>query len=167
MNTLKYVIALAVIALAVFAMSSKTAAIAENNVREEPVEIQPSFKERLVQADLPTRQKLILEKVNEYAARHGANAKEMYDTIAKCENKALNPNQQSGHRYDFSSPKRNIVKGEQERSYGLAMIHLPDHPTISHENATDPEFALEWMAKEFADGRESQWTCHTKLFGAY
>jgi hypothetical protein len=109
----------------------------------------------------------VLEKVNEYATRHGANAKEMYDTIAKCENKALNPNQQSGHRYDFNSPKRDIVKGDQERSYGLAMIHLPDHPTITLENATDPEFALEWMAKEFAAGRESQWTCHTKLFGAY
>lgn len=166
MKTTKTLIAFAITTLAMFTYTMGTAAVASAPVEEKPVEIQLSFKQRLVQSDLPTRQKLILEKVNILAAQHGANAKEMYDTIAKCENKALNPDQQSGHTYDFNSEKRGIVKGEREKSFGLAMIHLPDHPTISKEQATDPEFSLDWMAQEFAKGRESQWTCHKILFGA-
>ena len=77
-----------------------------------------------------------------------------------CENQSWNPTQQSNIRYAFSDPKRGIVKGERERSYGLAMVHLPDHPDISYEEAIDPVFALTYMADEFAAGRASQWYCY-------
>ncbi len=40
--------------------------------------------------------------------------------------------------------------GSQEQSFGLAQIHLPDHPEISKEQALDPEFALDFMAQKFA-----------------
>ena len=98
-----------------------------------------------------------------YAELHGANSEEMIATI-DCENAAWDPSQQSLLEYNFSSQERMITKGEQERSYGLAMIHIPDHPTISIDMAKDPHFALDWMAKEFASGREWQWTCYRKLF---
>ena len=77
-----------------------------------------------------------------------------------CENPAWNPKQQSNIHYDFTDPKRGIVKGDRERSFGLSMIHLPDHPDISYEEATDPVFALTYMADEFAAGRASQWYCY-------
>ena len=158
MTTLKI---LAVFGIAVSIFSSSTTSVAQ-----APGPSPKTFKEQLVEASIETRRELVKEKINEVAEKYGANASEMYATIARCENKELDPNQQSGHRYNFNAPKRGIVKGEQEQSFGLAMIHLPDHPDISKTEATDPEFALDWMAQEFAKGREQQWTCHTLLFGA-
>lgn len=158
MNTLK-ILAVFVIVVSMFSTST-------NSVAQAPSPEPKQFKEALLEADIATRRELVREKIDELAAKYGANASEMYATIARCENKELDPDQQSGHRYNFESPKRGIVKGEQEQSFGLAMIHLPDHPDISKSEATDPEFALDWMAQEFAKGREKQWTCHTLLFGA-
>ena len=158
MTTLKI---LAVLGIAVSMFSSSTMSVAQ-----APGPAPKQFKEVLLEADIATRRELVKEKIDELATKYGANSEEMYATIARCENKELDPNKQSGHRYNFESPKRGIVKGEQEQSFGLAMIHLPDHPDISKSEATDPEFALDWMAQEFAKGREKQWTCHTLLFGA-
>jgi hypothetical protein len=80
--------------------------------------------------------------------------------VLNCENDAWNPTRQSELHYKFSDARRGIVYGEQERSYGLAMIHLPDHPEISYEQATDGEWALRWMANEWKEGRASQWSCY-------
>lgn len=51
--------------------------------------------------------------------------------------------------------------GVREESYGLAQIYLPVHPDISLEQATDPEFAVEFMAKNWAQ-HSSWWMCYTK-----
>lgn len=163
MKIFKFLIVFVLITLAIFAIPPKTTATNENNLKYEPVEIKQTFKDKLVQADLPTRHKLILEKIKEYTEKKGVNPKEVFNTI-KCENRELNTNIQSNLKYNFNSKKRNISKGERERSYGLAMIHLPDHPNISKEQATDPEFALIWMVEEFANNRKSQWTCYKKLY---
>lgn len=66
---------------------------------------------------------------------------------------------QSKHLYSFSDPRRSIVKGERERSYGLVQIHLPDHPNVTLEQATDPEFAVDFLAKNIAQGRLGMWSC--------
>ena len=38
------------------------------------------------------------------------------------------------------------TRGVRERSYGVAQIHLPSHPSITKEQALDIEFAIKWMS---------------------
>lgn len=124
---------------------------------------EPSLKEKMVQGDATTRAEIVESLVKAKAEQYHVSAYEMLTTI-QCENKSLDPNKQSGHRYKFNSPKRGIVLGEQERSFGLVMIHLPDHPTVSLEQATDPTFAIDFMAKKFAEGDKGAWTCWRNHF---
>jgi len=55
------------------------------------------------------------------------------------------------------------LRGKREQSYGIAQIHLPAHPHITLEQALDPLWSIEWMAEQFAEGRENMWTCHKLL----
>lgn len=119
---------------------------------------EPSLKEKMLQGDATVRAQIVESLVKAKAEQYHVSAYEMLTTI-RCENKSLDPNKQSGHRYNFNSPKRGIVLGEQEKSFGLVMIHLPDHPTVSLEQATDPVFAIDFMAKKFAEGDKRAWTC--------
>lgn len=53
---------------------------------------------------------------------------------------------------------------EVEESYGLVQINLKAHPHITKEQATDPEFAIDFMAKNLAKGREEMWyNCYQKI----
>ena len=54
---------------------------------------------------------------------------------------------QSKYVYTYSNPKRGIYKGQRERSFGACQIHLPDHPEISKEEAEDPVFCTDFLAK--------------------
>lgn len=51
----------------------------------------------------------------------------------------------------------------REDSWGVAQIHLPSHPEITREQAQDPEWALDWAAREFKEGRATKWTEYRKL----
>lgn len=53
--------------------------------------------------------------------------------------------------------------GDGGTSFGLSQIHLPAHPEITKEQAFNPEFAVEFMAKEMSAGRAWKWTCF-KMF---
>lgn len=92
------------------------------------------------------------------AAEYGVSGSEMVRVI-DCENRDWNPKVQSGLKY---KPGNRWVfpAGEREHSYGLVMIHLPDHPGITYEQATNAEWSLRWMAHEFKKGRQGQWTCY-------
>jgi len=70
---------------------------------------------------------------------------------------------QSNLKYEFSDPSRGIYLGEQEKSYGIAMIHLPDNPAITKEQALDPIFAIEFITSEFSKGNQWKWTCARNL----
>lgn len=54
-------------------------------------------------------------------------------------------------------------KGQQEESYGLAQIHMPDHPEISRLQAEDPIFSVNYMALQMSRGNYSMWSCFTLL----
>lgn len=54
--------------------------------------------------------------------------------------------------------------GDGGNSYGLSQIHLPSHPTITKEQATDPYFATVFMAENISKGRGSMWTCWRRLY---
>ena len=101
----------------------------------------------------------VQDKIARYAEQYGLNYTKFYDTI-KCENRRLDPSKQSDIIYNFSDPRRNIVVGTRERSYGLVMIHLPDHPDVTEEQAKDPDFALNWMAQQWVKNNQSWWTCY-------
>lgn len=49
--------------------------------------------------------------------------------------------------------------GDNGKSFGIAQIHLPSHPEITKEQALDPAFAIEYLAKEISEGNGGQWSC--------
>lgn len=101
----------------------------------------------------------IHDQIKQIGAYHGLNG-EMFYNLVKCENVELDPNAQSELKYTFSDTKRGIIKGQVERSYGLAQIHAPDHPEITFEQMTSAEWSLNWMANEIKQGRSWKWkTC--------
>lgn len=99
----------------------------------------------------------IATKISHYAAKYGVSA-ELMRAIISCETAGtFDPKIQSAATYTYSRPNVGIVKGERERSFGLAQIHLPDNPRISLAQATDPDFALNFMASELAAGNTWRW----------
>ncbi len=100
----------------------------------------------------------ITELINKYADQYGVSRTLMYNII-ECETAhTFDPNIQSGLKYKFSDSKRGIVIGQQEQSYGLAQIHLPDHPQVTIEQAKDPVFAIKFMAQILSQDRHL-WYC--------
>ena len=64
---------------------------------------------------------------------------------------------QSQHRY---TSNRYGPVGSQELSFGPVQIHLPAHPNITKEQATDPEFAVDFLAKNLKVGNGRIWSCY-------
>lgn len=62
-------------------------------------------------------------------------------TVAKCES-SLNP----------------LAVGDGGQSRGLVQIYRPAHPTVTDEQAFDPAFSAEFMAKHIKD-RPQMWSC--------
>lgn len=69
---------------------------------------------------------------------------------------------QSQHRYTETNAPRGYKAGDREQSFGLVQIHVPVH-NVTVEQAKDPMFAIEWLAKGIAAGKASMWTCAQKL----
>lgn len=74
-------------------------------------------------------------------------------TIIKCETAGTwNPKKQSDYP--------NEADGGRELSFGLAQIHLPDHPDISLAQAEDPRFAIDFLVNNLAEGHGSMWSTY-------
>jgi hypothetical protein len=86
------------------------------------------------------------ELVSYYAKEYNVSEARMTATI-KCES-SFNPN----------------AIGDGGKSYGLSQIHLPSHPSVTIEEATTPQFAIEFMAQAFQKGQQRMWTCWRKLY---
>lgn len=100
----------------------------------------------------------IIAKIRLYSDKYNVPFERIHNTI-ECETAhTFDPMIQSQVKYNFSSPRRGIVEGTQEMSYGLAQIHLPDHPKVSYEQATDVDFAIEFMAQSYSKGKDI-WYC--------
>lgn len=97
----------------------------------------------------------LIEKVREIAKSYQISAKEMEATI-DCE---------TGGTWD-TKIQSNYLKGtpRREKSFGLAQVHLRDWPDVSYEQAIDPIFAINFMAKHFAKGEKGMWSC-ARLLG--
>lgn len=97
----------------------------------------------------------IYEQILLYAQKYGVSAARM-ESIVSCETAGtFDPMIRSEAIYTYSDPRRGIVAGEREQSYGLAQIHIPDNSGVTIEEATDPHYALDFMARELARGNGS------------
>jgi len=90
-----------------------------------------------------TRERIDRE-IEEQAAKYGKNAEHL-KKIVQCES-GYDVDIQSGHMLSYG----------REQSFGLAQIHLPSHPTVSYEEAIDPKFAIEFLAKNYG---KVKWSC--------
>lgn len=70
---------------------------------------------------------------------------------------------QSEHVYTPTNVPRGYSVGDREQSYGLVQIHLPAHPSITKQEAIDPEFAATFLAKNVSSGNAGIWTCYNKV----
>lgn len=102
-----------------------------------------------------TPQQIVIDVATEYKV-----SAKLITELINLENRDWDPKRQSGIKYKYSDPKRGIVAGEFEKSFGLAQIHLPDHPSITYEQATNAEFAIRFIASEISQGRGWQWSCY-------
>lgn len=50
-----------------------------------------------------------------------------------------------------------------ENSWGLVQINLNAHKSITVEQATDPNYAIDFLAKNISKGNGRIWTCFRKL----
>lgn len=53
--------------------------------------------------------------------------------------------------------------GDGGTSYGLVQIHLPAHPSVTKEQALDPVWAINFLARELSKGNGRIWTCYRLL----
>lgn len=82
-----------------------------------------------------------------FAEKYGVNADELL-SIMKCES-SLNPN------------AKNV--NSRESSWGLSQINILAHD-VTVKEATDPNFAIEFLAKHWKDGKRHMWkNCSRKL----
>lgn len=86
------------------------------------------------------------ELVAHFASQYQVSEKQMLATI-RCE----------------SSFNEKAV-GDGGKSFGLSQIHLPSHPTVTKEQATNKVFAVEFMAKAFAKKQQRMWTCWRNIY---
>lgn len=70
---------------------------------------------------------------------------------------------QSKHTYTASNVPHGYSVGDREQSFGLAQIHLPAHTHVSKEQATNPFYAADFLARNLAVGRGGMWTCAKQL----
>lgn len=99
---------------------------------------------------------LLKEMATKVAIANGLNTDHFLGVI-DCE---------TGNTWDTTIQSKYIRKdGTQEQSFGLVQINLPSHTNITLQQAEDPEFAINWMAEEWVAGRQSEWSCWTKLYG--
>lgn len=104
-----------------------------------------------------TREGRIEEEYKRAAEKYGVSFEQMWRTVSECENITLDPTLQSWHP-DPTGPNG------REDSWGLSQIHLPSNPEVTREQAQDPAFSAEFMAKKFSEGLAHRWTCWRMLY---
>lgn len=120
------------------------------------VEIKTNIIPNAVPNALPTTKIALQELATEAALKHGLNVSRFLKVI-DCE---------TAGTWDPSiqSRAKNIKDGGRELSFGLAQIHLPAHTNITKDQATDPTWAIAWMANEWENGRQNQWSCWKNIY---
>ncbi len=108
-----------------------------------------------VQDIKPTNEQVVIALVDKYSKEYGVSKDAMLHTLEN-EDKGFDFTMQSHCLYKAGN-KWGFTAGTQEKSYGVAQIHLPDHPQITLEQAYDPDFSIKFIAIEFSKGNQKQW----------
>lgn len=154
-------IAVAIVAVLVtfiLATPVKSQAPSETEVYNEPVKTVEAIKVELpiepvkAVSDFPA----LIEKY----AQEFQVSRALITELIILENGKWDETLQSYHRYATDRPEWGVKAGDRERSFGLAQIHLPSHPNITYEQATDGDFSIRFIAKAISEGRGSQWSCY-------
>lgn len=101
-------------------------------------------------------QSRIRKQVEEDATKYGVDADEMWNVIM-CES-------QDNGEASTTIQSHWVKNGKRENSWGLAQIHLDSHTNVTREQAIDPLFAIDFMAKHFATGDKWMWTCWREMY---
>ena len=96
--------------------------------------------QKISYAAIPT----LNDKISSIAFKYHVPEKTMFKIIS-CES-SFNPN--------------NHTQSSRENSWGLVQINLKAHPEITQEEAVNPDFALNYLAKNLAKGNGGMWTCY-------
>lgn len=107
----------------------------------------PVLRHKMTQ-EVPEEYKMMIQSYAEKYNKAGQNLASDMEFIIRCESNfdryALNPN--------------------GEFSVGLSQINLKAHTNITREQAENPDFAIEFMAKNLSEGKYSMWyNCSQKL----
>lgn len=94
-------------------------------------------------------------KIERYGSKYGVKSEHIYNIIA-CE---------TANTFDPNIQSKNYINGIREKSFGLVQLHLTAHPEISYEQATDPDFAIDFLARNLKEGNYWMWTNCSKRFG--
>ena len=103
-------------------------------------------------AEAPAPEKIVyntkedlVELTKQYANRYGVSFNTM-SRVINCESS-----------WDIEAV------GDGGKSHGLVQIHNPSHPKITREQATDPEFAINFLAENLSNGKGNMWTCYRMI----
>jgi len=97
---------------------------------------------------IQTPKEIVLSLVDKYSDKYKVSKTDMIKVL-ECENRDFVFDLQSYH----------IKDGKRERSFGVAQWNLDYNPDITYEQAIDPDYSIERMARYFRDGLQGRWSC--------
>jgi hypothetical protein len=130
---------------------------------EVPVEVKIEPQEVQIEVHIEWTKERIKQEVWASAEKYNTYPERMWNVML-CENTDLVIDLQSHWKYTATNAPAGFKQGDREQSFGLAQIHVPVHDT-TYEQAIDPEYAIDFMAKSFANGKASWWTCYGMIYG--
>lgn len=130
-----------------------TQAVAQEMAPETPQESAVEEKQpELMLLPIRDPDEALEAKMRAYATKYGVPYEDVHGIVA-CE---------TGNTFDPGIQSFVAVPAGpngREDSWGLAQIHLPSHPNITRAQATDPDFALDFLASHLAKGNHWMWAC--------
>lgn len=164
MNTNKLLIALVLVLIGIIAfIYPPTPVASEATIEDEPISIEPP----IVEAEVPIEESKPYDNLVRLYAEEYNVSYWLMDAIMTCENTERNASLQSRIKYTQGIVDRNpqwgVVAGEYERSFGLVQIHLPSNPSVTYEQAIDPDFSIRFLADHLSRGLASRWSCYKKV----
>lgn len=93
--------------------------------------------------------------ISHYSTLYNVSYNVMYSVI-DCE---------TGHTFNPKIQSLAYSHGVREDSWGLSQIHLPSWKgTITKDQALDPVFSIEFLAKNLSVGKGYLWSCYNILY---
>lgn len=99
----------------------------------------PTIERKVVPLTIP-------EKIVKYADEYNVSA-DIISKVISCESQ-FNPN----------------AVGDNGHSRGLVQIYDAYHPDVTHEQAFNEDFAIEFLAKKLANNQGYLWTCYRMYY---